>query len=99
MLEIASLVASWLSFDAYEQLLSVRRRLHRASKKNDALELTVSMLKEEGAGLRREIAEGVEKRGDATCEWPTKKPATNETDDLSVAVTVCQRSPRKKGET
>ena len=59
-------VALPVVYDACDQLLSVRRRLHRASKKIDALESTVSSLKEEGAGLRREIAEGDGERGETT---------------------------------
>lgn len=48
------------------QLLSVKRRLYRASKKIGALESTVSVLKEEGSGLRRTVKEGTAKQGETT---------------------------------
>lgn len=53
-----------------EQLLSVRRRLFRASKKNDALESRVAVLKAEGSELRRTVEEGAAKQGEQTYSEP-----------------------------
>lgn len=49
-----------------EQLFSVKRRLRVASKKNDALESTISALKKEGSGLRQAVKEGTAKQGEVS---------------------------------